>query len=279
MRIHSLSRLLLIPIALVAVAMWYFITPHTYSFVYWIAVPLFLLAALYVSYPYIDYWWHTKYPIPLDEELKIWLRKYSPFYNALDAQGKEKYEYRLGLYIEAREFKLVGKEQRDVPEDIKAMIASHAIELSFNKKDFLIGDFDRIFLYKHPFPTPRMQFLHTLETQQEDGVIILSMEHVVSAVVQPEKFYDIAMHAYAEAFVKINQSLDYPVVRRKDIEILEKIGGVHYRKIQSTIGYKEIDPLYVMITLYFNFPQRFKEQLPEHYDQLHRIFGVIWIPQ
>lgn len=279
MRIHSLSRIIAIPIAAIAVIAFFYVPKHDYILFYYLLIPLMLLSALYVSYPYIDYWWHTKYPIPLDEELINWLNKYSKFYQGLDNSDKDKFEYRLGLYLEAREFKMMGSELQEVPEDIKAMLAIHAIMISFMHKDFLIGDYDRIYMYKHPFPTPKKQFLHTVEAEHEDGMIIVSLEHLLVSIIEPEKYYNVAMHGYAEAFVAANPTLDYPVNKRSHIEAIEDISGMSLTKIQKTIGYKEIDLLYVLINLYFTFPNRFQERLPDEFAKFHVMFGTIALPQ
>ncbi|MBK8348424.1 MAG: hypothetical protein IPL08_12655 [Saprospiraceae bacterium] len=122
-------------------------------------------------------------------------------YQQLHESDRSKFEYRMTLYIEGRLFSSVGSELRDVPEDIKCMVAAHGIEMCLGIDDYLIGDMDRIYLYKHPFPTPDFPFLHTVETNIEDGVIILSLEQLTNAVISPETHYNIGYHAYAEAFI------------------------------------------------------------------------------
>lgn len=279
MKIHSISTIIAIPIAIAMGVAFYVIPKHDFSLFYYLLIPLMMLAALYVSHPYIDYWWHTKYPVPLEDEIIMWLKKYNPFYNRLDSEGKKKYEYRLGLYIEAREFKMMGRELSDIPEDIKAMLASQAVELTFYKKDFLIGDFDRVYLYKHPFPSPRMQFLHTVETEIEDGVVLFSLEHVVAAITSPKEYYNVAMHGFAEAFVKVHPSLDYPDAYPGFEMDVQLITNYAYGKIQETVGYKELDPLYVFITLYFTHGEKMAQVMPDIHRKLQTLFGTISLPQ
>lgn len=273
MRIHSLSKVLAMPIIVGTVALAYYQYENDIQIGYWIAVPLFLIVFLYVSHGYIDYWYHTKYPIPLDGEVLSWLRQYSPFYRGLSESDREKYEYRMSLYLEGRSFQSVGSEQKELPQDLKGIIASNAIQINFNKKDILIGDFDRIFVYKHPFPTPLHQFLHSVETQAEDGVIIYSLEHLIPGMIDTENFYNIGMHAYVEAYTKAYPTLDYPWKLDASWADVEQISGLTEEKIMATLGYDTVDLFTVLGTCYFTYPSAFAKRLPKLSQQLDAVFA------
>lgn len=236
-------------------------------------VTLFFIVLLYVSHGYIDYWYHKKFPLPLDEEIIAWLRKYSPFYNSLSIEDKEKYHYRMSLYLEAREFKSVGSEQSKLPDDIMAIIASNSIQLNFHKKDFLMGDFDRIFVYKHPFPSPQFQFLHSVESQGEDGVLIFSLEHLIPGMIDTENFYNIGMHGYIDAFCKVYPNADYPWQLDAGWPEVESISGLSKEKILSTLGFDSADMFVVLATCYFGYPKEFARQLPTLTKGMDKVFG------
>ena len=140
MKIYSLSKVLILPILIIAIAIFYYSeSTGNRGFTIWLFVPTILLTVVLIFFPQIDYWWHTKHPIPLDKKVKNWLNTYSPFYKSLEGEGKNLFEKRLSLYIEAREFKSVGSEVRSVPEDIKGIIGSIPVMLTMHKDDFLMG--------------------------------------------------------------------------------------------------------------------------------------------
>ena len=91
----------------------------------WIFVPVILIVAIYVGHGQIDYWWLKKNPAPLDEPIIKWLDKFGYYYQSLKKDHQQEYRNRLSNYLFAREFMVVAnKEQKPVPEDIKAIITA-----------------------------------------------------------------------------------------------------------------------------------------------------------
>jgi len=240
----------------------------------WFLVLIFLFIALYVFKAQTDYWWHKEYPLPIEPEIKKWLVHNFPFYNSLEGETKQKFEDRLGLYIEARLFTSLGSKEREVPEDLKAMIAAHAVRVTLNYEDFLIGDFDRIMMYKHPFPTPKHQYLHIVETEVEDGVIIFTLDYLLNGVLKPDQYYNIAYHAYVEAFCKQNPTIDFSFLESVTKDHMHLISGFKVEDLLTTLGYKSLDPVPVIITYYFTFRDNFIDLLPDVVAELDDIFAV-----
>jgi len=273
MKIHSPSQVGMAVLFLIALGIGYDVyINERQDYVHWILLMVFLMIALYVMKAQIDYWWHKKYPLPIEPEIKKWLIHNFPFYNSLDGELKQKFEDRLGLYIEARLFTSLGSKERQVPEDLKAMIAAHAVRVTLNYEDFLIGDFDRIMMYKHPFPTPKHQYLHIVETEVEDGVIIFTLDYLLNGVLEPDRYYNIAYHAFAEAFSKQNPTIDFSFLEEVTKEHMQLISGFAVEDLLTTLGYKSLDPVPVIITYYFTFRERFEETLPHIVNKLDDIF-------
>lgn len=274
MRIYSFSRVLGLLFAIPFLAALYYTvedrsTTSGFLLIFFAAC----LVAIYVMYGQIDYWWTKKYPIPLDPEILRWMNVYDRFYLSLRTEEERiKYRNRISLYVEAREFISVGSEHHSVPNDLQAVIASQAIQLCFHQKDLLIGDYDRVVLYKHPFPSPAKQFLHTMEVEHEDGVLIFSMEHAIPGIMHRKDHYNIVMQAYAEAFIRVNKKIDWPESSDFDWHSVEKISGFSMFIINETIGYEQKDYLPIMINLYFGFRDKFEELHPEIVRQLDFIF-------
>jgi len=222
----------------------------------------------------MDFWWQERNPIELHPSVIDHLEKRNPFYQSLEAEAKEKFRHRLSLYVEGRMFKGVGKEQRNAPEDIKIIVASHAVEMMMAQEDYLIGDWDRIFLYNHPFGSPDKQFLHTVETQAEDGVIIMTIPYVFSALKQPEQYYNIAYHAYAEAILKENPTWDLGELDKVSWEDVERVSGFRKDDLLKMLGYEQMDLLPIIITHYFSHKERFRSILPEATTSLDRYFSI-----
>jgi len=275
MKIYKFSRILSIFPAIVFGWFLYkmFADPN-FPYIAWAILPASILALLYLFQPQIDYWWLDKNPIELDPEIILLLEKTNPLYNELNEEQKTRFHKRIYLYVEGIEFKSKGHE-RDVEVlfDVKNMIAQVPITMTLYKKDFLIKDFEHIILYKHAFPSPMFKFLHTVETHSEDGVIVFSLEHAEHAFFNNAQFYNVAYHAYAEAYVKSYPKLDFPTTPNSLWLPVEKITGFAKEQILGTLGFKEVDLLYVLITIYFTHRDRFRNELSDIADKLDVCFG------
>lgn len=272
MRIYSLSKVLALPVFLMLLGVLYLEFSAGYRLGYWILLPVVLGVFLYISYRHIDIWFLKKYPIKLDREVLDLLEKYIPFYNNLDEEGQNKFRSRLSRYISGRSFKSVGSEMKNVPYDIRAMVSTNAVQLSFYQDDYLIGNFDHIFVYKHPFGSPRHKFLHTVETESEDGVIIYSLEQLIPGITNPESYYNIGMHGYMDAFIKANPTALFPPKLDADWFDIHAISGLTQKQILATIGFENTDLLVVLGTCYFIYPEAFTKRLPHLSKELDLLF-------
>lgn len=275
MRIYSLSKVLSFPLVVIAglIILNTFVGYRSEYSIY-IFIPVILLVALYIFHGVIDFWWLERNPIPLDDKMKEWFEKYSPYYASLDEDEKVLFGNRLSLYVEGREFKSVGtSELKEVPFDIKCIISSQNIMMTAGLNDYLLGDMDRIYLYKHPFPSPRYQFLHTVETHIEDGMILLSTEHALPGITNPKDHYNIALHAYAEAFTKIYPHYDYPTVNHHEWKQVEEIMGLTKDTILKTMGYESCEVLPVHIVMYFMFPKAYEFHFKNEFNAFKAIFN------
>lgn len=280
MRIHSLSRILSIPIAITVLGILYLSYELGYQdAMIWILVPLVVATAVIIFQGQIDFWWNERNPVELDKPISDWLRKYDPYYKSLHPDKRQAYDNRLVMYMHGRAFASVGSEHHDVPNDIQAIISCNAVKMMISKKDYLLGDMDRIYLYKHPFPTPRYQFLHTVETDIEDGMLIFSLEHLIPGMINPDEHYNIAMHGYAEAYLRVFTKEDFTYLDGITWEQLEEIGYHSQDKILKIIGFNAVEIPTVAINHFFTHPRRFSKVLPDAYNRLKRQFGADQLDQ
>lgn len=275
MSIHSISHLIASPFGLALLYLGYnSLTIDNYPYSIWMVVPITVLVLLYLFKPQLDYWWHTKFPIKFDKELSEFLASKNPYYASLEGEEKIKFEHRLNLYMEARDYKAIGaNEQKDIPYDMKAMLASIPTQLTMHKEDYLIGDMDRIFLYKHPFPTPSKQFLHTVESHVEDGVFIFSLNEWQAATHEPKRFYNNIWYGYMDAFLKVFNDDTNSIEPYATFQNIEKIGKYTEEYILRILGLKAVDPLVVLCGLYFTHTEEMKTNTPQIFGKLQTFFS------
>lgn len=274
MKIHSIADVLIVPFVIALVYMGYqAYTQPNYPYLIWILVPIIIVILIYLFKPQMDFYWHKKFPIELDPKLKDIIQKFNPYYGSLDNDKKSEFENRLALYMEARAFKGVGSEQKDVPYDIKGILSAIPVQMTMHKKDFLIGDMDRIFIYKHPFPSPRFPFLHNVETHVEDGVIILSLEAVHLALTNPDGYYNVAWHAFVEAYLKVYKDKTDKIEAHANWETITLISNFTEKHVLEITLLKAIDPLIVICVLYFSHNEEMQNKAPEVFEAMKGFFS------
>ena len=271
MRIHSISKVLAVPLLLILGYMLFFGLGSRSDLNVLVFIPAVLLVVLFVFNGQIDHWWHKKFPPQADEKILQWLERHCPFYISLDDEGKKKFSERLGLYVESRAFTAVGREQKDVPYDIRCFLSSQAVILGFNDDDFLLGDMDRWFLYKHPFPTPKYQQLHTAEFEMEDGVYIFSMPHALAGIAGQDGYYNIVLHTIAEAYFILQPSKPYPNCTDQGIE-LEKILGYKPEAVEKLINTGTLNIKALHLVCYFMKNSDYQNYFPQYASGWDKIF-------
>lgn len=271
MRIQSLSKVLVLPVLMLAGVV-YFLTEYVNpDFSVWYILPALLGVVIYISHGHIDYWYLKKFPHGLDSRLLAWLQHDFELYHRLTRKEQIVFEHRLELYLNARLFSAKGKEDREVPEDIKALIACYGIYMGIQSPDILIGDFDRIFLYGHPFPTPQNHHLHSVEVDPEDGLIILNSALMLLGHLEPEKYFNIIVYAYTMVF----EYLHGKFLQGLTLENLDSVMPWQYENICEQIGVPELAPEHIHVHHYIVFPKRYRQVFPRQAALLDKYFRFI----
>jgi hypothetical protein len=262
MKIYSLSKILAFPLVIWFSLVLYFTFESSNEYLsYWLIPPVILLAIIYVLNPQIDFWWHKRQPPVLDEPILKWLHNYSAFYNALTKEARTSFENRLSLFIQAKEFLAQGSKQESVPEDLKAILSHQAIQISFGLKDFLLRKYTRFIVYKHPFPSPRQQYLHCVEVHHEDGAIIYSLEQLIPGILNPSIHFNIGLYAIADAWLNVHP-IDGLVIPDSFEEEIPNLVKFNLGKMKALTGEDFFNREAAFICLYFNKAEELQKLFP-----------------
>jgi len=276
MKIHSIASILILPFAAAFVYIVYTgynNSDYTSQLTYWLLPLLIIIVTLFLFTPQINHWWHKRNPPQLAVFITKWLDTHSDFYNHLSDQDKTKFRNRLSIHIESREFSLMRAEAEPLPEDFKAIIAHNLIQLTFGLEDYLLDPYERVIVYNHPFPTPKKQFMHNVEVDHEDGVILISTEQLFPAMLDKHKFYNVGMHAYVEAYLNKHPKTKLPTLPDDLASKLESISQHLLSKVRDTIGYEVENKHIIAINYFFLFSEKFKQTLPDLYENYASTFN------
>ncbi len=266
------ARILAVPIVFfLAVALYLaFGVDGRYSM--WIVPPLILLASIWVLSPQINWWWYQRYPPDVAAPIRQFLFQY-PFYQRLPEGEKKRFRSRMALFVMGNEF--IPQMMKDVPEDVKAIVAANAVTLTMGMEKFLFPKFENIII--NPKPLPTLQYpekYHASEIYEPDGVVLFSAEQLVRGFLESTRYFNIGLYEYAKVFRISNPVQFYPAFDENSWDAFERISGFSKEWIEQWINLPDIDPVAVSIVHFFTFPEEFLKELPEVYKMYRSIFKM-----
>lgn len=230
------------------------------------------LMLIYIFNEQLNKWWWKRNLPSLERPLKSWIAKYSNFYNTLDDITKETFEKRISTFNKIKNFTLKAERDYQLEEDVKTIIAHEFSRLTLHRSHYLYEGYDHIVVYNHPFGSPSIDTLHTLEVQQEDNVVILSKEQLINGFLNPETYVNIGLLSAIMVFVQLNPRLAYPEVASMKAEDIAAAHGVQLSVIKAATGVEWINRLDLLIFCYFMYPDRTESFSPERFEQLEKLF-------
>ena len=266
-----LSRRILSVIGVVLVAFaWMVFWKENNSYMIPLGICLVLGIIVYTFQYQLDFWWMKKKEPTLDPEMQNMVAQTNPFFQSLDPEGQEKFEKRMVLWVQAKDFIMQGAEE-NLPEDLKYAAASYAIMLTFYRDEFLMTGLDRVAFYPHVFLTPKYNDdVHACEVELEDGTFIFAVQQAMHGHLKPKQYYNIFIHTFAEA-LKLKDGESIEIEQPEAIwKTLHQISNISKDKIEAFIGLPLNDPWPMIVHHYFVYPIHMKEKAPDLFDEVKK---------
>ena len=215
-----------------------------------IIIPFIGAAGVYTLAPQIKWWNWLRNPPDLPTDLAPLLDRFD-LYRSLDLEGKREFRRRTFMLKEGTH--IHGQAIEEFPEDVKIMVAASAATISFHREDFLIGDYENVIFYRHYFPTPIHDVLHSSELHEGDGAIIWTLNVFLQSVIEPKKYLHLGLYEYARAFYTIDTKLGEAMRELAfDFGQIHKISGFPEEKLLEYIGLPTLDLAAITHVLYFS---------------------------
>ncbi len=259
-------------ILLLGVGYWVYYAGHrSYSY---LLIPIVMaLVIVQIFEPQIKWLAAKSHPIRVDKVIRRMLSDTFLFYQNLPEPLRESFDKRLWLIIRHKDW--TGMKLSSIPEDIKAVAMVPAIAMTMNKEDFLFEKYERVILYKHPFPSPRFHAWHASETNHEEGVIIFSIEQLFNAFLHPDKYYNVAFHEWSAIYIRTFDDDTFSGMKWLNWEELEQIAPYGKEHIEAWLGLPVEDLRQVTLHHYFIFPRQMQKVTPDVFDFLERVFKPV----
>lgn len=223
----------------------------------------------------------------LPQVTKFLLYNYVPFYRNLDKAGKEKFEERMRDFL-ART-KVTGVDGVVVFDIDLVLIAASAIIPLFGYPKWKYNNLDEVLLYPDTFSRqydtdgPGRNVLGMVGDGTLHRQMILSQPALRAGFLYPDNTHNTAIHEFVHLIDKADGVIDgvpQYLMDKDDAKPWKSYMQAYIRAIKE--GYTDINPygatneaefFAVVSEYYFKQPELFREQYPELYTILHKMYS------
>jgi len=204
------------------------------------------------------------------------------FYKRLSNKEQQYFEHRVAAIIKDKTF--IGRGNFEITDEVKILISSTAVMLTFGFRDFYIGLIDKIFVYPDAFYSNTNQDYHKGELNPKLKALVLSWDDFEQGYNIGDDNLNLGIHEFAHA-IHLNS------IKEKDVsstlfkdsfkeltsllsanEILRKelIASKYFRAYAYT---NQFEFLAVLIEYFIETPLEFKAQFPSIYVKVKQMLN------
>lgn len=223
--VMRLSRVIMIPCAIVAAYIAYEMTAnYRYEWSYYLIPPIIIIAVCFSLYPQIDAIGYRWWPPKVDEKIKTLFVSASPSFAWIPKDEQDAFIIELMTLCRKAEF--IGMKVDDIPTDVQAMCLYPGLLLERIFGIRLMHLYQRVVLYKHPFPSPKYESWHAAEAHTEDHVVLFSMDQLIPNYLKAERFYHVGFDAWIRIALAEGLSADNEDVPSFPLDAAQKYLGL-----------------------------------------------------
>lgn len=204
------------------------------------------------------------------------LYKSFPYFTTLDNQNKRYFEHRVVKFIDKYEF--IGKEDFLITDEVKVLIASTSVMLTFGMRCYLYDIIDKIIVYPSTYYSTVNDTYHKGEFNPRMRAMVFSWEDFKAGYETTSDNLNLGIHEFAHVlhfhglksddassiifsrmYSQIQKEVNHPANKEKLIQS-------NYFRIYAYTNQFEF--LAVILEHYFETPQLFKQEFPNLYQNV-----------
>ncbi len=203
------------------------------------------------------------------------------FYNSLSDKEKKYFEHRVASFIDKYEF--IGKEDFLITDEVKVLIASTAVMLTFGMRQYLFDVIERIIVYPNEYFSTTTEEYFKGEFNPRMKTVVFSWKDFKNGYALTSDNLNLGIHEFTHVlhfhalksedassliftrmFKQINEEVNHPKNRQKLIE------SNFFRVYAYT---NQFEFLAVIIEHFFESPDLFKHEFPELFDKVSKMLN------
>ena len=216
---------------------------------------------------------------------KVILEQFS-FYDKLLPKEQRFFEHRVASFIIDKRF--IGREGLIINDEVKVLISSTAVMLTFGFRDFYIGLIDKIFIYPDAFYSRMNDDYHKGEFNPQLEALVLSWKHFLKGYDKDDDNINLGIHEFTHA-IHLNSIKERDISStifgdtfKELINLLTQdkslrtnlVNSNYFRDYAYTNQYEF---LAVIIENFIETPSEFRSQFPRVYNKTKQMLNFNFV--
>ena len=168
---------------------------------------------------------------PIDPLYRAPLRRHMKYYRQLNPENRTIFEKRVQKFINKKTFIPRGGLEH-ITDEMKALIAGSAIQLTFGHPSIYFTHFKKILVYPDNYYSEISHRYHQGEVNS-GGLIVLSWKKFVEGYIDPEDGRNLGLHEMAHA-LRLENAIANDEYNFLDREVLQSWTDLCYRQMEKT---------------------------------------------
>jgi Mlc titration factor MtfA (ptsG expression regulator) len=209
------------------------------------------------------------------------LKNQFSFFNKLSAKDKIFFEHRVASFISDKDF--IGRGVQ-ITEEMRILVASTAVMLTFGFRDFYIGLIQKIVVYPEKFYSKTNKNYHKGEFNPKLKTLVISWADFKKGYEKPKDNINLGIHEFVHA-IHLNSLNERDIsstiftdtfeelteLLTKNQLLREELTQSHY--LRNYAFTNQFEFLAVTIETFIETPQDFKLQFPEVYYKIRQMLN------
>ncbi len=200
-----------------------------FLFIIFVMYNLFAIVRIFVKWYFGDFFNRYLLVARLDPLYKKPIQKYLKYYQQLNPSDKGIFEKRVQKFINQKQF--VARGMKTISDEMKALIAGSAIQLTFGYPSIYFTHFKRILVYPDSYYSEISQQYHKGEVNM-GGLIVLSWKNFVEGYIDYEDGINLGIHEMAHA-LRLENAIANEEYGFLDDEVLRKWTDLSFQEISK----------------------------------------------
>jgi Mlc titration factor MtfA (ptsG expression regulator) len=209
------------------------------------------------------------------------LKNHFIFFNKLSEKDKTFFEHRVASFINDKDF--IGRGIQ-ITEEMKILLASTAVMLTFGFRDFYIGLIQKIVVYPDKFYSKTNKNYHKGEFNPKLKTLVISWADFKTGYEKPKDNINLGIHEFVHA-IHLNslneRDISSTIFTDTFEELTELLAKNHLLRDELTQSHylrnyaftNQFEFLAVTIETFIESPQDFKLQFPEVYYKIRQMLN------